>query len=521
MQTGLNSRKTKIIVTLGKASSSVEALVKLLQAGIDAVRITTRFLQGEEREKVLKNLREAETLVGRYVCVILSLREGDIRIGNANAGCQLSLSVGDEIRIVTNKYSGTEPNTIICNNPAFPSMVRPGDKLLVEFGKAIFTVTEIEGIGSFAESFGSFTEIPSTNVEQDFKLERYKRSKPKTLKGQKVVHCKAENECILEDGEPLNFLNASSFAYNTVNNELEDIRLLEWAGPMDIDIIIYKQVRDKEDLDDLLSFATPPNVKRFVGIQTKETAENPEIYLNASDGCSIGRGILGVETSHSAVCKLQKSLVSMCNKMGMPVFISTQVLESMVFNDKPSRAEVFDACCAVLDGVDALMLTGETAYGHYPELAVRALHKICFEAEQYVNYAEQRRLVYESLPTPLSPMNGICYFAAEAVEKVAAQAIVCLTRSGKTAKAISRFKPSCIVVAITDSIKTLKFLRIVRGVYPIFIDSNPGKDNESVAIGLCIEHEILKSRDVVVFVGNKKDSFIEGTTTSFRIITVN
>jgi pyruvate kinase len=514
MQIESNTRKTKIIITLGKASSSVEALIKLLQAGIDAVRITTRFLHVEDMEKVLYKLREAENIVGRHVCVILSLREGDIRIGHANAGSQLSLSIGDEIRIVTSKYAGKDPNTISCNNSAFPSMVNPGDKLLVEFGKAIFTVTEIEDRRYLRER--SFSAIESHTG-----LERYKRTRPKVQKNQKIVHCRAENQCILDDDKPLNFLNASKVSGNSMNNELEDIRLLEWAGPMDIDIIIYKQVRDLEDLRDLLSFTTSSHVKRFVGIQTKETAENPEDYLNISEGCSIGRGGLAVETSHSAVCKLQKSLVHLCNKLGKPVFISTQVLESMAVNDKPTRSEVVDAYCAVMDGADALMLTGETAYGRYPELAVRSLHKICVEAEQHMNYKKQRKMYYDSLSTPLNAMTAICYFAAEAVEKVTASVIICLTKSGKTARVISRFRPSCMIVAITDSLRTLKFLRVIRGVYPILSDGSPSRDNERVAITLCLEHEIAKSGDTVIFVGNNKDSFIEGTTTRFRIITIS
>ena len=345
-------RQTKIIITLGKASSSVESLVKLINSGADGVRITTRFLNASERSKVLENLREAEQITGKPVCVILSLREGDIRIGNAAPGYRLELCTGDIIRIVSSKSKEDGPNTLVCNNTSFPHMVQPGDKLLVEFGKAIFTVAWIEEL--------PISDQVENPAEELHSLGRYKRSKPKSQKTPKAVCCRAENDCILDDQSPLNFLNASRFD-NMSNNDLEDIRLLDWAKPLDIDIIIYKQVRDKEDLESLWGFDIPANARRFVGIQTKETAENPSMYLKVSEGCSIGRGVLGVETSHSQVCLLQKQLVQMCNAMGKPVFISTQVLESMVVNDKPSRAEVMDAYCAVIDGVDALMLTGEPA----------------------------------------------------------------------------------------------------------------------------------------------------------------
>ena len=214
-----NLRKTKIIITLGRASSSLEVLVNLLHEGIDAVRITTRFLNSDERTKVLENLREAERITGRYVCVILSLREGDIRIGNANAGTQLNLTTGDEIKIVPKKYNKDEPNTIVCNNSSLPDMVSPGDKLLVEFGKAIFTVIRIEEYLLNSEVIKS----PLPQIE----IERFKRLKPKPQKSAKIVFCRVENDCFIDQKSPLNFLNASSFELNKCNNELEDIRLLE------------------------------------------------------------------------------------------------------------------------------------------------------------------------------------------------------------------------------------------------------------------------------------------------------
>jgi pyruvate kinase len=505
-------RQTKIIVTLGKASSSVESLVSLINAGIDAARITTRFLNSEVRTKVLENLREAERITQRYICVILSLREGDIRIGNGGADTQLILREGDIIRIVTNKNDSNHPNTIFCNNPSFPNMVTIGDKLLVEFGKAIFTVVNIEDSTANLEIATNSPEI------KDIGIERLKRPVPKTTKHRKIVYCRAENDYKVDNQDPLNFLNPNRLDPNQFNNFLQDVRLLEWAGPMDLDIIIYKEIRDKEDLEDLWSFATPANIRRFVGIQTKETAENPDLFLDVSAGCSIGRGILGVETSHSRVCSLQKKLVQMCNAKGKPVFISTQVLESMVFNDKPSRAEVVDSYCAVIDGADALMLTGETAYGKHPELAVKALHRICVEAEQHIDYKERREMIYKTIPPPMDIVTGICYFAAEAVEKIGASLIVCLTNSGNTALTISKFKPSCMIAAFTNNLKTLRYLRIVRGVYPILLEDDLYDNVESAVIQISLKNELVQIGDTILFVGSSKDSIAEGTTSSLRIL---
>lgn len=505
-------RKTKIIITLGKASSSVESLTKLLNAGIDGVRITTRFLQAETRDEVLHNLRTAEKATGRQVCVILSLREGDIRIGTGKSGKTLSLSLGDELAIVPPRYEGDLLSTITCNSAALGSMVEVGDKLLIEFGKAILTVIRLEDYHSKSD--------PPTPTESVPNPDRHKRSRPKSQKTTKIVFCRAETECILDSQNPLNFMNASRADPLNYNNELEDIRQLEWARGQEIDIVIYKQVRDKEDLEDLWNFDIPKDTKRFVGIQTKETAENPDYYLDISDGCSIGRGVLGVETSHSQVTLLQKKLVKLSNMKGKPVFVSTHVLESMIFNDKPTRAEVVDSYCAVNDGVDALMLTGETAVGKYPELAVQTLNRICIEAEQHLNYKKDREGVIDRVSSSFEYADSVCYFAAEAVDKIGASLIVCLTKTGRTAKNLSRFKPACLIAAVTDLEKTLRYLRVVRGMYPILVESSEDRENEGMALGLVKEHGLVKTGDRVVFIGSSRDTIIEGSTSSLKIITI-
>ena len=315
-------------------------------------------------------------------------------------------------------------------------------------------------------------------------------------------------------------MNASRAKPLSYNNDLEDIRQLEWARGHEIDIVIYKQVRDKEDLEDLWNFDIPKHAKRFVGIQTRETAENPDYYLDISAGCSIGRGVLGVETSHSQVTLLQKKLVQLSNAKGKPVFVSTHVLESMIVNDKPTRAEVVDSYCAVNDGVDALMLTGETAIGKYPELAVQTLNRICIEAEQHLNYKKHREGVIEGVYSSLGYADSICYFAAEAVDRIGASLIICLTKTGRTAKSLSRFKPACLIAAVTDLEKTLRYLRVVRGMYPILAGSSEDMENESVALGLVKEHRLVKTGDRVVFIGSSRDRIVEGSTSSLKIITI-
>jgi len=531
-------RKTKIVATLGKASSSKEQLKKLIQEGVDAVRISSRFLEMEQRDSVLSNLRQAEQEVGKQICVILSLRESDIRLGSANAGTPMVLCEGDVVKIVSDPPKTPEPKTILCNNREFPNLVKEGDELLLEYGKVLLTVVKVEehksGISTpLSSSQGDLTSLsslPVPSASESVKRERlvshnsqnnvvrFRRTKPKGLKSFKLVYARVENDCKFDNQTPMNFSNANFLDPEKYSNDLEDIKLLEWSGSADIDIIVYKQIRGREDLETLWNFRTPPNVKRFVGIQTKESANSCEEFIDVSDGCSIGRGVLGLETSLPNVCKIQKYVTKVCNEKGKPVMVSTQVLESMVFKTKPSRAEVTGVFNVVYDGIDSILLTGETAYGKHPELAVRACASICMEAEKHIPYEEVSENILKNIQAPISIPENICYCAVRSVLSIKAKLIVCITKTGKTAQLISRFKPPCMILAITNSTKALKYMRIIRGVYPACLEE--AKLTESFkehSMKVALEKELVQSGDKVIYVGGGHDSFIEGDTSSLVV----
>ena len=536
-------RKTKIICTLGERSSSKEMLVELIKAGMDVARISSRFLKVDKQE-VLKNLNEAMEETNTKVGIMVGLRESDIRIGTFDKRA-LRLKKNDLVRISTNLEDCTKPNTLWCNNKEFSSMVRVGDKLLVDFGKIILTVITEELQTCKTESYIQLPDIHSeedsskignimymlnTNKSNDCNrwnrsssynddLQRPKRQ-PKNEKLTKSVLCLVENDCILAVHKPV--LISSGNQIGTPTSDVtaqEDFKLIEWANDNEIDFIVFKQARNKDDLDFLVNLCCP-NTTKILGLQNKETLEMFDSIVEDADGVIIGRGTLALETSLADVCRIQKKVVRKCNELAKPVIISTQLLESMVYNNIPARSEVTDITNAVLDGADALMLSGETAFGHDPIRAFLACHRICIEAEKFLNYTEQCEKIKKMLGNQITVTENTCYSAVTTVLSIGAKVIVCLTESGKTAQLISRFMPPCAIVALTNSRKTEKKMKIIRGVYPFYVTEQQESDLQDRIFRIVKSQKFAETGEFIVIAGGLLHNFDAGNTCSLKILTV-
>lgn len=509
-------RKTKVIATLGKSTLETKQIKELLLSGVDGFRIGMRFLSPDEKTRAIRNIREAEALTGIYACVVLSLRESDMRIGNTESGTQLQLKEGQEVKIVSDSLHIKDSGAILCNNRDLHKLVKPGDKLLLEFGIGVLSVIAVENVydKKLKKSYSH-----QTQETKDFSRPiRYPRFKPKAHKGPTLIRCKVENDCTFDGQTPINFSSPNHYELEASNNDLEDIRMLEWANENDVDVIVYKQFRGKEDIEAFWNFRVPKGCKRFLGVQTKESALMCEEFLSRGEGCSIGRGALGVETSVAEVCSLQKQFIKLSTEKGKPVIVSTQMLESMVSNQKPTRAEVNDVFTAAYDGADSILLSGETAYGKHPQIAVKACFDVCMEAEKHIPYQEVSEGIMNSISVPLSIAEDICYCAVKSVVWVGASLITCITKSGKTAQTISKFRPSCMILAITNNLKVLRFLRIVRGVFPALIKEEEFAESYSTqTLEIAKEKQLVQSGEKVVYVGGGRDSFVEGDTSSLKI----
>ena len=527
---------TKIIVTLGIHSSSQEELVQLIQAGMDVARISDRFLLTSNKTEVLRNLKAAMAETGKQVGVMLSLRESDIRFKTAEAGGVLQLHEGDIVKVVTDSSVVPSGEKIVfCNNKEFPLLVKPNDKLLIDFGSIIFTVIDVENSEQrqATETVSALNGKTRDNIIYQLNAssetvpaprpDRPLRMKPKSPRSKHVVVCRVENECTFWAHKPVHISPSDSDIGQPVismTHETEDIKAIEWANENDIDFVVYKQVREKDDLVDMLRFSVP-NAKKFVGIQSKEASDIYADLLRMADGIVIGRGSLALETSLAHVCQLQKDITLEANSCGKPVIISTQILESMVHSATPGVTEVMDVTNAVIDGCDGLILTAETAYGLNPVRAVKACVQLCLEAESAIDYERENEKMLRGMSS-MSIIENICYCAVRSVLSIQAHLIACISTSGATALMISHFRPPCPILAITNKQKTVRQLRIIRGVFPAYYDETARLDIAlvNVAMEIAVRDGLASSGDVFVYVSGGNHSFQYGDTSSLRICKV-
>lgn len=543
-------RKTKIIATLGVSTSSKEVLIELIRAGMDVARISHRFIKGD-KEEILANLKEAIAETGIQVGIMLGLRESDIRFGTYQ-NTPLRLKKNDIIRVSTHADETDKSCTLWCNNKEFSSMVTPGDKLLVDFGKIILTVLSSEFSDSENQNMSrSFVDICASNVHTDIDssksgnimymlnsannsssgvkkqntfhedIHRPKRHSPKHHHhGAKIVVCRVDNDCTISVHKPVHITSADGHEVPTSDVTVsEDFKLIEWANENNVDFIVFKQVHNEEDLNFLMDLSSG-NAKKFLGLQNKTTVSQFDKFICETDGVVIGRGTLALETSLADVIKIQKNTTKKCNELGKPVVISTQLLENMVLHNKPTTPEVTDITNAVLDGVDALLLSGETAYGHDPVRAFKVCANICIEAEKHLDYQGECEHIKKILGSNITITENTCYSAVTTVLSTNAKAIICLTESGKTAQIISRFMPPCAIVALTNNQVTERQMRIIRGVYPFYV-------TETQEIELIDRiHDIVRNDgfaqegDNIVVVGGLMFNFSAGSTCSLKILKV-
>lgn len=533
-------RKTKIIVTLGESSSTKDVLVNLIRAGMDIARISNRFLK-MDKQLVLDNLKQAMEETGVQVGVMVGLRESDIRIGCINRG-PLRLKKGDIVRITTNIKESEKSCSLWCNNAEFHSMVSPGDKLLVDFGKIILTVLNPDRLNEkyLSKSQADFSSIESLSEQDNLKeaifsynlsssliisgsrkqnlFPRHKKTSSMNTKPDKIVRCQVENDSIITVHKPVYISSEKKTEIPmSAATVAEDFEMIQWATQNNIDFIVFKQATDKEDLDCLLSLSSS-SAKKILGVQNNIALTMFEEAAKLTDGVLIGRGTLALETSLADVCKIQKKIVDRCNELAKPVIISTQLLENMVLHNSPARSEVTDITNAVLDGADALLLSAETAYGQHPVKALEACSSICIEAEKYLDHVGKFEKIKKMLGKNMNIVEITCFTAVTTVLSTNAKLIVCLTESGRTAQIISRFMPPCIIVALTNSQTTQRQMRIIRGVYPFYVAEEAESEILEKIYTLAKTNSFASQGDFIVLVGGVLTKFAVAATCSLKIL---
>lgn len=417
-------RNAKIVCTIGPASGSLEQMRKMVAAGMDVARLNRSHGDYAEHEAVYRNVRQAAEESGRNVGVLVDLQGPKIRLARFADGPH-TLAEGDTFTITTRDVEGTNE---ICGTTykGLPGDARVGDPLLIDDGKVGLRITKVTD-----------TDVVTT----------------------------------VEYGGPISNnkgINLPGVAVSIPALSDKDEEDLRWALKLGTDFIALSFVRSAKDYDDVARVMT--DVGRTVPVIAKvekpQAVENMAEIVKAFDGVMVARGDLGVEMPLEDVPLVQKRLIEMCRANAKPVIVATQVLESMQFSPRPTRAEVSDCANAVLDGADAVMLSGETSTGDYPIRTVETMAKIIQNTEE-----KGRERIAPFLSHPKTRGGAITAAAAEVAESLDVACIVIFTQTGDSAQRMARLRPATPVYAFTPVASTKSRLALPWGIQAELVDA--------------------------------------------------
>ncbi|MCI2889845.1 pyruvate kinase [Staphylococcus hominis] len=442
-------RKTKIVCTIGPASESEEMLEKLMNAGMNVARLNFSHGSHEEHKARIDSIRKVSKKLGKTIGILLDTKGPEIRTHDMKDGL-IVLEKGKEVIVSMSQVEGTP------------------EKFSVTYEDLINDVQ----IGSYILLDDGLVELQVKDIDKD--------------KGE--VKCDILNTGELKNKKGVNLPGVKVNLPGITDKDAADIK---FGIKEDIDYIAASFVRrpsDVLDIREILEQENNDNVTIFPKIENQEGIDNIEEILEVSDGLMVARGDMGVEIPPESVPIVQKDLIRKCNKLGKPVITATQMLDSMQRNPRATRAEASDVANAIYDGTDAVMLSGETAAGQYPEEAVKTMRNIAISAEAAQDYkkllSDRTKLVETSL------VNAIGVSVAHTALNLNVKAIVAATESGSTAITISKYRPHSDIIAVTPSEHTARQLALVWGAYPVVKKGRKTTDdllNNAVATAVATE----------------------------------
>jgi len=445
-------RRTKIVCTIGPASDSPEKVNKLLQAGMNVARLNFSHGTHEEHGERFRILKEEAKKLGKHLGILLDTKGPEIRTGMV-------------------PESGVKLNN----------------------GASFILDTEIERLGS-AERVGiSYTELwqevtPGTHILLDDGLIDLEVESAQNG----VIYTQIQNEGILKSQKGVNVPGISIQLPAVTEKDISDIRFGIDQG---IDFIAASFTRKASDILAVRRIVeeTKASVKIIAKIESREGLDNLDSILEVADGLMVARGDLGVEIPVEEVPIAQKEMIRKCHLLGKPVIVATQMLDSMIRQPRPTRAEASDVANAILDGTDAIMLSGETAAGQYPVEAVETMDKIARRTEIAYSYGQTSRHPH------LNVAEAISYASYTIAHDLDASAILTPTHSGLTARMISKYRPKSLIIAATPFASVARQLSLQWGVTPLLISESSGTDQLlSSAINESLAHNLIKTGDIVV-----------------------
>ena len=420
-------RKTKIVCTIGPSSNNEDVFRAMCKTGLNVARLNFSHGTHDEHKKTIEMIKKVREELNLPIAIMLDTKGPEYRIKTFENG-KVFIPDGADFTFTARDVQGNE-NIVSVSYKGLPSDLSVGDKILVNNGLVSFEVVAIDG-----------TEI-----------------KCRTLIGGELSNRKS-----------------MSFPGKTLRQVYlgeQDKADLLFGIKNGVSFIAASFVSCKQDLVDLKTFLKEnggENIDIIAKIENRSGIENIEDICSECEGIMIGRGDLGVEIPFAEVPAVQKYLITKCRLLGKRVITATEMLESMIQNPRPTRAEISDVANAVYDGTSAVMLSGETAAGEYPVEAVKAMAKIVEQAEKYDEYLQ---IIPDDQFVISSPVQALSHSACTLAKDLHAKAIVVCTHTGMTARMVSRFRPRAPIIGLTTSEKAFRKLALSWGVEPMTIDN--------------------------------------------------
>ena len=444
-------KKTKIICTMGPNEDDRQVMMDLAKNGMDIARFNFSHGTHEEQKERLDRLKSVREELDMPIAALLDTKGPEIRTGLLKDGKKVLLEEGKPFTLTTKSIEGDEK---IChiNYSGLAEDVSAGNRILIDDGLIELRVESVEG---------------------------------------SEIHCVVINGGELGQRKGVNVPNVKIKLPALTEKDKEDI----WFGiEQGFDFIAASFVRNADaiiEIKQMLSVAGS-NIKVIAKIENEEGIENLDAIIEASDGIMVARGDLGVEIPAEKVPYLQKTIIRKCNEACKPVITATQMLDSMIRNPRPTRAEVTDVANAVYDGTDVVMLSGETAMGKYPVEALKMMVQIVMEAESHLHYsAYQARNISEKKKKNIS--NAVCFSSVSTAYDLNAKVIVAPSISGFTARLLSKYRPSAKIIGLSPNASAVRQMQIYWGVTPFV-----ARRAESTDILIASSVDLLKEKKILV-----------------------
>ncbi|WP_462331656.1 pyruvate kinase [Schwartzia sp. (in: firmicutes)] len=469
-------KKTKIVCTVGPATERKGVLEALMANGMNCARFNFSHGTHEEQKARIKKVRAAAKKAGKVISFILDTKGPEMRLGEFKDG-KVQLVKGNRF-VLTYKDTPGDETHVSVNHKNLWKEVKPGDTLLLSDGLVGLKVEKIEGKDIITKILNSGPMSTKKRV-----------AAPGVTLGLPPISKQDEKDIIFGIENDMDFVAASFI------QRVEDVHAIR--------ALIKKHGGHMEII---------PKIENLAGVK------NFDEILEASDGIMVARGDLGVEVPAEDVPLIQKEIIEKCNKAGKPVIVATQMLESMTSNPRPTRAEVADVANAILDGTDAIMLSGETASGDYPVEAVQTMNRVALRIEKALKYKSlfEGRGIMRRATT-----EAIAHATVQVAYEINAKAIITPTESGYTTQMVSKYRPKAVIAAMTYDSVVARHLNLRWGVVPMLTKKRWKSTTEilETAADIAKGYSLVKTGDLAVITSGIKN--VAGKTSTMRVYTID